>query len=165
MRKYKYLIMAESYDENVGGCVVLHKLCDELNKLGCQAYLVPAYRTYFFDRKNIIRPVLRFAKELLRRSLPFRINPSWNTPVYQSEGDVKSWDDVVAIYPETISGNPLKATKVVRWFLHHPGFHESEYYYGTNELYFKYHSGIQVPKNLISNLSELEMTLRRIFIR
>ena len=159
LNKYKYIIAAESYDSTIGGYVVLHKLCDEINKLGGTAYLVPAYRTYYITRKNIILPLLKLAKEFLRRSRKFRTHEKWNTPIFDVRKLSSIDDDWIVIYPESISGNPLNAKNVVRWLLHHPGFHDPHFFYGVNELYFRFHSGIKVPESLLVNTSDLILTI------
>lgn len=153
MKRFKYLIMANSYNPNIGGYVVLHRLCHELNKLGCVARMVPAFNNHVFNKDDMVVPLLRFAKERLRRMKGYETNPDFLTPVWSEEEFRASVDDWVVVYPETISGNPLGARHVVRWFLHHPGFHRSDFYYGLNELYFKYHPGIVVPKDLQANTS------------
>lgn len=153
MKRFKYLIMANSYDPNVGGYVVLHRLCHELNRLGCVARMVPAFNNHVFNKSDMVVPFLRFAKERLRRIKAYKTNPDFLTPVWSEKEFRASVDDWVVVYPETISGNPLGARQVVRWFLHHPGFHRSDFYYGLNELYFKYHPGIVVPKDLRANTS------------
>lgn len=157
--KYKYIIATESYDPNIGGYVVLHKLCDEINKLGGTAYLVPAHRTYYITRKNIITPLLKLSKEFLRRICKFRTNEKWNTPILDVRKVSLSNDNWIVIYPESISGNPLNAKNVVRWLLHHPGFHDPNFFYGVDELYFRFHSGIKIPRSLLANTSDLILTI------
>ena len=151
--------MSESYDPDIGGSIVLHKLCDELNRLGYQAKLVPTYNNFVFNKSNIVIPLLKFIKERIRRLNDFRVNVDFATPVASSDELRNIEDGCVVIYPETIIGNPLNAKNIVRWFLHHPGFHNKSFLYGVNELYFKYHSGINVPKSLMASTSELELRI------
>ena len=47
-KHFKYIIVAPSYDENNGGCVVLHKLCDLLNSQGEKAVLCPMIDNDYF---------------------------------------------------------------------------------------------------------------------
>ena len=44
----------------------------------------------------------------------------------------------VIIYPEIVVGNPLDASKVVRWCLHKPGYHSGKTTYSSNDLFFFY---------------------------
>jgi hypothetical protein len=159
MEKVKFLIMSESYDPNIGGAIVLHKLCDELNRLGHLAKLVPTYNNFVFNKNNLIIPFLKFIKERIRRCKNYQINPDFLTPIAKPDELRNIKDDWVAIYPETISGNPLNARHVVKWFLHHPGFHNKDFLYGIDELYFKYHSGINVPLSLKVSTSDLELRI------
>lgn len=159
MTKIKFLIMSESYDPNVGGHIVLHKLCDELNRLGYSAKLVPTFNNFVFNKNNIVIPFLKFIKERIRRCKSYQVNPSLLTPVAEPDELKCINESCVVIYPETISGNPLQAKHVVRWFLHHPGFHNKKFLYGADELYFKYHSGINVPMSLTASTSALELRI------
>jgi hypothetical protein len=51
------------------------------------------------------------------------------------ESEIK---DAIAVYPEIVSGNPLRARRYVRWLLHEPGFHEGKFRHSSNDLYFSY---------------------------
>lgn len=159
MKTVEFFIMAESYDPNVGGCIVLHKLCDELNRLGYRAKLVPAYNNFVFNKTNLVIPFLKFIKEIVRRRKKFRVNREFLTPVAKLQEPLSIQDNCVVVYPETISGNPLNAKNVVRWFLHHPGFHNKDFLYGVDELYFIHHSGINVPRSLRGSTSKLELRI------
>ena len=53
--KKRYIIFTPSYDENIGGIVVLNKLCSLLNDLGEDAYLYPYFNTYEMNKKNYMK--------------------------------------------------------------------------------------------------------------
>src|SRR5262249_36529611 len=55
----------------------------------------------------------------------------WRTPATDDPPE-----DAVVIYPEVISGNPLRATRVVRWALNYPGKLAGDTYYDQNEMAF-----------------------------
>ncbi len=141
----KFLIFASSYDEVSGGAIVLHKLCHLLNTLGYEAYLYSKYEAYQVNRGGLSRQFIRMLKHrrsIRRHRKKFKVNPSFNTPVYQKEKEVFG-DDWIVVYPEVTTGNPLEAENVVRWLLHQPGFHKGSVSYYSNELYFKYNSAIR----------------------
>ena len=108
----KFIIYAPPFDENSGGNVVLHRLCDLLNKNGESAYIwlwgVPQPNNS-------------------------GIYGSFNTPLAKIS-DLS--DNTIIVYPEVVSGNPLMAKNVVRWLLYHPGFFTGEVNYGKDELFF-----------------------------
>lgn len=138
---YKFLIFTPSYNENSGGVVVLHKLCHVLNELGYESYVKPYTYSYEVKKNNWKQFIWRLIKWSLLSSIRgFKINPAFNTPVF--EGDTAG-DDCIVIYPEVVFGNPLNARNVVRWLLHQPGFHQEHFFYGKNELYFKFNSAIE----------------------
>jgi hypothetical protein len=58
---------------------------------------------------------------------------NWLTPFYNGKID-KS----IVIYPEIVSGNPLKAKKVVRWVLNDPGLLGGDSFYNPDEIVFVY---------------------------
>ena len=139
----KYLIVAPTYDENIGGHVVLHKLCHLLNERGIEAYLLPHIDTYSVNSTNFFASCLKAAKQHWRGKLrSYRTNPHFFSPVLdllpENMGD-SSW---VVVYPEGVNGNPAGAKNVVRWLLHQPGFHTGEIFYGLGELHVKYNSAI-----------------------
>lgn len=133
-KKQKFIVYAPPYDERIGGSIVLHKLCDLLNECGQEAYLWPFGKEY-----EAPLSIVEYFRRALTEMLKFirfggyytRCN-SFNTP-YAKKKDLI---DAIVIYPEIVDGNPLQADKVVRWFLHKPGFHTSKVNYGDNELYF-----------------------------
>jgi len=151
-RKRKYLIVAPSYDENNGGCIVQHKLCSILNDLGYESYLYPPSTRYFELNTSAFNLSLKAVFGLFRRILlklykeykaykAYKTNPAFNTPMFADKG--ANFDDSwIVIYPEITFGNPLKAKNVVRWLLHQPGFHTGQIFYGKNELLVKFNSAI-----------------------
>ena len=85
-----FLIVAPSYTHKSAGVRALYRLCYHLNAAG-----------YF----AAMTPIGRRIKTL----------PDWPVAVYRG-----SVEDSIVVYPEVISGNPLKADKVVRWVLNTP---------------------------------------------
>ena len=150
----KYLIVTPSFSENNGGAVVLHRLCHLLNENNREAYLFPIVENLQLNRLNYKEILPRFIKKQLRE--PFRrlkTNKTLNTPVLYKLPEGVSTGEYIVVYPEITFGNPLKAKNVVRWLLHNPG-HDSatgketkEYFYGKNELYFRYGSFFKAFEN------------------
>jgi len=142
----RFLIVSPPYDERVGGAIVLHKLCSILNGLGYESYLHPYHKRYRLDNKNFARKWFRAMKGRYRHWKGdydrYKVNPAFDTPVMHVVDD-SLLRELVVIYPETVFGNPLNAQKVVRWFLHNPGFHTRTINYGKNELYLKTRPGIE----------------------
>lgn len=134
--KKNYIIYAPSFNENSGGSIVLHRLCDLLNSIGEKAYLWKYYGTKpLLDKKMPIRSLYIFLRFLLQKWFgEYKTNPLFNTPIAKK----KHLHNSIVIYPEIVSKNPLNADNIVRWFLHKPGYHTGEINYGENELYFFY---------------------------
>jgi len=93
-----YIVKAPAYDSNSGGCMVIHRLCHELNMRGQEAYV--AHRL---------------------------INPDWKTPYYgdNRSGQVfeewKTERDLISIHPEISFGNIFNTRTVVRYLLNNAG--------------------------------------------
>jgi len=141
----KFLIVSPPYDERVGGAVVLHKLCSILNGLGYESYLHPYHKRYRLN-SNFVKIWFRRLKGRYRHRKGdygrYAVNPVFDTPVLHVVDD-SLLKECVVVYPETVFGNPLNSQRVVRWFLHDPGFHMETVNYEKNELYFKYRTGIK----------------------
>jgi len=149
--------MAPPFDEYVGGSIVLHKLCDVLNDIGENAYIVenvflPDFHATF--QEIFLGMAVYTYRKLFRQ---YKANKAFNTPILKDKTVTKN--DIV-IYPENISGNPLKGYNVVRWFLHKPGFHFKNVRYGDNELYFFY----QQAFNDLSINTDLDNLLRVVWV-
>ena len=67
-------------------------------------------------------------------------NPEWNTPHGEPVGDM------IAVYPEVVSGNPWNASRVARWALNVPGLLGGDKVYPASEMVFawdrKYLDGV-----------------------
>lgn len=136
----KFIIFAAAYNEKSGGAIVSHRLCHLLNEAGRDAYLLPLFYSHEATILNLPEVAARIQAEtqnLLRSSFP--LNPHFNTKVYRDNlHALANNDDYIVIYPEIISGNPLRAKNVVRWFLHNPGYHTGHVAYSPGELYFRH---------------------------
>lgn len=150
--KRKYLIVAPSYAENNGGCIVQHKLCSILNELGYESYIAPFFTRYYvsefsaanYNLKAGLGFIKRFVKTVIRESKQhknYRTNVAFNTPRLM-DLNINFDDNWIVIYPEVTFGNPLHAKNVVRWLLHQPGYHTNDIFYGKGELLIKFNSGI-----------------------
>ncbi|ESK56747.1 hypothetical protein [Acinetobacter tjernbergiae] len=137
------------YNENSGGVIALHRLCHLINEATChKAYLVP-HRKFGLrhDIKNIFKK-----KE-------FNLHGEWNTPIWR-KFFFPNKSSCIVIYPEIVSGNPLRINRVVRWFLHNPGYFTGEINYGENELYYRYSSGFFYKVEHNSTLSNLILNVK-----
>jgi hypothetical protein len=88
----KFLICAPPYNDKSAGIVVLHELHQDMVKLGYDAHLC------IFG------------------------NTAVNKMMFTSKTDLQdAVDNGIVIYPEVITGNPLGAKRVVRYFLNKEG--------------------------------------------
>lgn len=118
----KFIIYSPDFDEDSGGCIALHKLCFVLNQLGYSAILW----------RWKLKPTTKFMRIFNRRP---KIRLSQQFLVDIADGTELD-DDCIVVYPEVVSGNPLKHSKVIRWLLHKPGFHTGVANFGKDELVF-----------------------------
>lgn len=130
----KIIIVSPPYCENNGGVIALHKLCHTINELGGEAYLHP----YVTEQKLSIKGLLKCTKQKFYNSFcSYHTNEKLNTPFIRRVSSQEKKNAIV-MYPEIVDGNPLQIKNVVRWFLHHPGYHSGSISYNTGELYFTY---------------------------
>jgi hypothetical protein len=100
---HPYFVYAPRWVSSSAGIRALHYLCHSLNQQGQKAYLVMT--------------------EVAHQREP-RISPILNTPILSqeiSEAYFRAGINPVVIYAETIPGNPLGATCVVRYLLNYAG--------------------------------------------
>lgn len=131
----KFIILTRGYDDDSGGIVVLHQLCDRLNKLGYEAYIWPFFKPAL-DFTNPIKAAYLFFR-YFRKNIKygFKKKSKLNTPT----ASYKDLENGIVIYPEVVVGNPLNAKKVVRWLLHKPGFNNGgKIDFGIDDLFFYY---------------------------
>ena len=158
----KYYIYAPDYNENSGGCVVLHRLCHLINQVeGAEAYLVPRVPerlsiTNFSVFLRDVWKVVRWLRNGSFMSSRFKVNKSWKTPV-KLKHEIDDMDNSIVVYPEVTYGNPLNAKNVVRWFLHQPGYFTKQVCFGVNELHYKFNSAIKDFNHCFSTLSNKEL--------
>jgi len=106
-----YVIYTCSYTPNSAGIGCLYRLCDELNRLGYPSYMTGGLETA----------------------------PHLNAPLVTTEAARQLCSSgYIAIYPETIPGNPLEARCVVRWVLNRPGLLGGDEVYDDSELVYYY---------------------------
>jgi hypothetical protein len=97
-----FYIYTPCWRDNAAGIRVLHYLCDSLNQAGYQSFLV------------LHNPL----------ESNVRTNQLLNTPVLSQEQANLHFNNgrvPTVVYSETIPGNPLKASRIVRYLLNYPG--------------------------------------------
>lgn len=139
--KWIYYIYAPPFNENIGGIIALHKLCDLINHNGEQAFLVPfVQKPILSDRKTVFEKLkfpLAMMKFIIKKiTMSYETHNLLLTPVVKKSEIIYS--KAIVIYPEIVCGNPLNVKNVVRWLLHKPGFHKTEVNYGEKDIYFFY---------------------------
>lgn len=143
----KFLIVAPGYMDTNGGVVVQHKLCHLLNSIGYEAHLYPLVNCRISVPHGRLRCVWDGFKDdlnlfLYRIGKRFATNSYFKTPI-ACDYNWKKSEDWIVVYPEIVTGNPLRAKNVVRWLLHQPGYFSKMVCYGRGELYFRYGSNIK----------------------
>ena len=156
-----FIIYSSVYDENCGGAIALHKLCDLINHLGHTSSIC-LYKKSLWQRlcdnpwKNKCKSLLKIAS-IFGHYTP---NSSFHTPIFRAnKKNAEIIKQSIIIYPETVSGNPLGAKHIVRWLLHQPGYHTGKINYSSGELYFRYSSMIKPFSICGSKTSNLVMTI------
>jgi hypothetical protein len=112
-----YIIAAPSYTSVSAGIRCLYRLCDELNRCGYRAFVAGSTET---------------APDLSAPLIP------WEMAIALCR------HGFIAVYPETVAGNPLRARSIARWVLNRPGLLGGETVYGDSEMVF-YYSDVFLP--------------------
>lgn len=121
-----YVIVAPRYRDSSGGAIFLHRLADQLVKVGEQAVIWPM-------RWRPLPPGLDSLRRLVRKP-GYRMMPGTAARLAYSSDLLES---AIIVYPEVISGNPLQAERVVRWLLYPPRLRGTVSSFGPNDLFFK----------------------------
>jgi len=107
--KTPFIIVAPPYNPTSAGCVVLHRLCDALNRMGHPSYLLINIGDQFIVNNDSAY----FDSNLIRTNFTGDL----------TENCTQLIKDGIVIYPEVVIGNPLNAKKVVRYLLYFDGLH------------------------------------------
>jgi hypothetical protein len=126
MNQPTYVVYAPRYRDTSGGIIFLHRLADELVRLGERAAVWPMGwkpRPYLLD--VCLRQVRRHR---------FRMMPGTSARL-ASSSDLQR--NAIVVYSGTAAGNPLKAERVVRWLMYPPSLKGKPETYGSGDLFFK----------------------------
>lgn len=138
--KLMFIIYTPSFEERSGGVIALHLLATRLASLGIDVRLWHDQRPRLAFPPSIAELRRFISYDVLHRS-PF---DRGQTPVSVAcYGDVT---DAIVVYPETVEGNPLNASRVVRWLLNTPGFFTGQARYGPDDLFFYYMQAFDDPQ-------------------
>lgn len=135
-----FVIYASSFNETSGGQIALYLLCAQLIERGEKAAIWAWGRPRRIPRWRRCTRAIRKFLGIPRPVIPLETGP-FQVPIAQ-ESDLQ---DAIVIYPEVTVGNPLQSQRVVRWFLHRPGYHSGRIEFGPNELYFFYQDAFNDP--------------------
>lgn len=119
-----FYVYTPSWRENAAGIRVLHYLCDSLNQAGFSAYLVlhNPFESKIQTNQKLTTPVL--TQDL--------------ADLHFKQGRVPT-----VIYSETIPGNPLRASRIVRYLLNYPGALGGPLTFQPDELLVSYTKAIK----------------------
>ncbi len=109
--KLRFLIAAPPYSHQSAGIMVLHQLCDMLNRQGYEAAMVffhggskPHFQWAYTNNPGVYHPDLQ------------RVQLSMDNP----DKSIRDFlENGVLIYPDLIPDNPLAASRVVRYLMYH----------------------------------------------
>ena len=112
-RMHPYYLVAPDYTATSAGVRVMHTLTHMLNSLGAEAYVTGC---------RVVSTALRtplLTQDLANYHRAAGLNP-------------------IAVYPEVVSGNPLRAKTIVRYLLNRPGHLGGDDHYPASDLLYTY---------------------------
>ena len=136
-RHQPYYICAPDYRQSSAGTRCLHYLCHSLNEMGLEAYISPALTTSPYLRTP------RLTKDIVR-------------------GHFISGRRPIAVYPDTVSGNPLSAPTVARWLLNRPGHLGGDTHFPADDLLF-YFDPWTLPEGMSGDMLRMPTVDTRLF--
>lgn len=150
----KFIIYAPPYNPASGGTIVLHKLCDELNKENIDCKIFPL--EYYKIQKNPIKILKSITRKIIQKisKTPFETNSQFKTPVTNNFNR----DETIVIYPEIVKNNPLNAKYIVRWLLFKDKWfsdHSKKY---QENLFFFFQEAFAPESKKIHCAGELQIT-------
>jgi hypothetical protein len=119
---HPYYISAPWYLYSSAGVRALYLLCDALNRMGFEAYIT----NHPFGKYQQFHPWT--CDELAAPMLT----------EHRAKSHYKEGLTPILLYPEIISGNPLRAPVVARWVLNFPGLLGGDTTYDPSEICFGY---------------------------
>ncbi len=147
----KFLVTAGDYYGLSGGVMAMHLLCDLLNRSGAEAYICAMLQSAESRPTSPFGGIATAAEawarwHLWRKYRPLVTNPELKTPMLRDVGVVRRSSDWAVVYPEIVFGNPLGARNVVRWYLHHAGYHSGSAGLNRDELHVRYSDWQRLPQ-------------------
>ena len=132
----KFVIM--SLCDNSGGSIVRENLCRILNELGHDAKIMMPHIAVNKKWKKV--PYLWAHTKYLFTKV---IGATFKGKLFNMKGCKLKLlpfvdKNTIVVYPQITHGNPLKAKKVVRWFLHYNPHKHNSLAYGKDDLVFAY---------------------------
>ncbi|UYO53625.1 hypothetical protein [Rhodopseudomonas palustris] len=110
------IVACPPFDDQSGGCIVLHYLVHRLRSMGIKAYVFPIETLSEMSLLRRLGRALTIRREHSSGRSPFRTHPALDTPLAPLWA---LWRGIV-VYPEIVSGNPLGCAHVARWILYTP---------------------------------------------
>ncbi|NQY42196.1 MAG: hypothetical protein HRT87_02480 [Legionellales bacterium] len=136
-----YYIYAQPYVRTSAGIKVLYILCHHLNLKGYEAYIIQNTATPY-PSPSLYTPIL--SNEIYNLHKKNKLSP-------------------IVIYSETIPGNPMDMTNIVRYFLNYPallGGNKSAHQSEMNFAYSKFLAeNISIPENQVLFVPACDLTI------
>jgi len=106
-----WVIVTEPYREFSNGVQIMHRLCHQLNRAGERAFLI--FLDWHADASK---------RQLYLSADSAAASPDLTTPFLTKDIFTEEFArDAVVVYPDALVGNPLGATRIVRYLGNRPG--------------------------------------------